>query len=150
MVTIVAAKTTELAQSQEFRCFSPVMVTPWPAAFDTVWESKHRQISPIHKLLFLNNTNNKRFIVAIITIAAPGALTADTPWANIQIFEVEADMHLHAQHSAMCCSNLTTSLCCENMNIRLQPKNIWWCYCDKSCFSQAGVVHSGKTGSEVS
>lgn len=42
VVTMVDAKMTELAQSHVLRWTSPVMVTPCPAASDTVWV-KHNQ-----------------------------------------------------------------------------------------------------------
>lgn len=52
---MVEAKMTELGQSQDSRYLSPVMVTPWPAASDTICVSNNRkknlsQQNAIHKL----------------------------------------------------------------------------------------------------
>lgn len=90
VVTMVAAKMTELPQSHELRCLSPVMVTPRPAAFDTVW----------------NNANYKRIIIILkhllwlilkITLTAyMQPVRADTPCANMHIFAVEGERLLHA------------------------------------------------------
>lgn len=45
VVTILAAKITELPQSHVLRCLSPVMVTPWPAASDTICTIKNNNLS---------------------------------------------------------------------------------------------------------
>ena len=78
---MVEAKMTELGQSQDSRYFSPVMVTPWPAASDTTCVSNNSKKKKKKKIPF---TNSRNFYYDYYTLTAP--INKRIDWSFISLW----------------------------------------------------------------